>query len=571
VSDQSAPSEQSDLLIRGGRVVDGTGMAGYTADVEVRDGRISRIGRFPDATAREVVDADGLTVTPGFVDIHTHYDAQAHFEPTLSPSSWHGVTTVMMGNCGFSLAPAPPADLAWLCSMLSRVEGMEAAALEKGVDFPGGDFDAFLSGLEGRVGLNIAGYVGHCAVRRVVMGDAASERAATADEIAAMAELVRASLRAGAIGFSTSQLDIHADHEGRPVPCNLAAPDEMIALAAVLGEFDHGVIEFLPRSGSDGYDDGDRALILAMSTASGCKPMNVNPLTRFPAKPEAWRDSMAFVEQAQRDGHRIHPMFMINVKGIHFSLDSTFVLDEMPTFRSTLTLPMAERAVALADPAVRERLKAEFADPTGRALIFGWDEVKVASVNDPSLADAVGLTVAELGARSGVDPLDALLDLALADRLEAVFVWQRRPDPAIWDTTVELVRHPLTMAGSSDGGAHLLTFCGADYTTRVLTDAVPDVLSFEQAIARLTMQPALLHGLWDRGTIRPGNVADLLVLDPDGLGVEPIALKRDFPADAARLVFGARGYHRSIVGGQVVLRDGVHTGALPGEVIRAGR
>ncbi len=202
--------------------------------------------------------------------------------------------------------------------------------------------------------------------------------------------------------------------------------------------------------------------------------------------------------------------------------------------------------------------------------MFGWDEVRVASVVDDAHASAVGRTVADLGGAQGVDGLDALLDLALAERLETVFVWERKLDPAIREATVELVRHPLTMAGSSDGGAHLLTFCGADYTTRVITDLVPDVLSLEAAVSRLTMQPAMLHGLWDRGVIKPGNAADLVVFDPDRLGVEPITLRRDFPAGAARLVFGARGYHASVVNGEVVRRDGEPTGALPGRMLRFG-
>ena len=558
---------KADLLIRGGRVIDGTGFASFVADIEVRNGVITRIGHFA-SDAEKVIDATGMIVAPGFIDIHTHYDAQAHFEPTMSPSSWHGVTTAMMGNCGFTIAPADADGVTWLIGMLSRVEGMEVDALTIGVDFAGGTYGDFLDGLEGRVGINLAGYVGHCAVRRLVLGADASLRAATSDEIIEMAGHVRAAMKAGAIGFSTSQLDIHADHEGNPVPSNLAEPDEMIALCAVIGEFDHGVIEFLPRSGSAGFDEADRSLLLAMSEASGFKPININPLTLFPGNPEGHRRVLAFVEEAALAGHRIHPMFMINVKGIHFSLDSTFVLDEMPTFRRTLTLPMADRKIALADEANRVAMRAEFADPEGRSLLFGWDEVRVASVNDPTLADAVGATVAELAAAKGVNGVDALLDLALADGLETVYVWKRHADPAIWDATKEIIRHPMSMAGSSDGGAHLLTFCGADYTTRTITDSVPEVMTLEQAISRLTLQPARLHGLWDRGVLEPGKAADIVVFDHDELGVDAISLQRDFPADAPRLVFGARGYKAVIVNGEPLFIDGVHTGALPGRILR---
>ena len=228
-----------DLLIRGGTVVDSTGAPARTADIAVRDGTIVEIGRV-DATADEVVDADGLLVTPGFVDVHTHYDAQLHWDPTASPASWHGVTTLMTGNCGFTLAPSKPEDLEWLLLMLSRVEGMSADALRAGVAFDGGTLGEFLAGLDGRLGVNVGANVGHCAVRRYVMGDDASERAATDDEIAQMCALVRAAFRDGAIGFTSSQLELHVAHDGRGVPSNHASPDELVALAAVLREVGRG-------------------------------------------------------------------------------------------------------------------------------------------------------------------------------------------------------------------------------------------------------------------------------------------------------------------------------------------
>ncbi len=557
----------ADLLVRGGRVVDGTGYPGYTADVEIQGGRISRIGRITD-TARRTIDADGLVVAPGFIDIHTHYEAQLHFEPTATPSCWHGVTTVLTGNCGFTLAPSRPQDVGWLLQMLSRVEGMPLPALTGSVDFAGGTVGGLLSGLDGRLGVNMAVFAGHSSIRRAAMGEAASERTATADEIGAMCGLLRAAMRDGAIGFSSSQLDIHADHEGRPVPSNLAAADELIALSAVMGEFDHGMVEFLPRSGSEGYSPEDRSLMLAMSAAAA-KPMNVNPLTRFPACPDGWERSLEFCEDALQHGHRIHPMFSINVKGIHFALESTFVLDEMPTFRRVLTLGFDDRVKALSDPAVRARMHAEFDDTTGRAMVFGWDEVKVASAG-AGHEDWIGRTVASLAGPGGVDGLDWMIDAALSENLETVFVWERRPDPLITDTTNALIRHPLTMAGSSDGGAHLLTFCGADYTTRLLTEPVPDVISLEQAVSRLTMQPAVLHGLWDRGMLRPGAAADVVLFDPEALAVTPIRFARDFPAGAARLVFGSEGYHATIINGQVLIEGGQHTGVLPGTALRFG-
>ena len=551
-----------DLTIRGARVVDGTGGPSYVADVEARQGRITRIGRL-GPTAGEELDGDGLVLAPGFVDIHTHYDAQLHFDPTASPSTSHGVTTVVMGNCGFTFAPAKPDDVGWLLAMLSRVEGMSPDALAAGVDFAGGGIGDLLRGLDGRVAVNAATYVGHAAVRRWVMGDAASERAATGDEIAAMAELVAQGLDEGAIGFSTSQLDIHADHDGRPVPPNLADPEEIVGLASVLGERDGGVLGILPQTGSSEFAEDDQELLLEMARVSG-KPVNLQPLTRYPGAPDLWRDVIGFCERAAEEGHRLMPMSMINVKGIHFTLADTFMFDEMPTFRSTLTLPESERRERLSDPAVRATLRAEVADTGGRSFLFGWEEISVAAVDDERNAHAVGRTVADLPG----DPLDALLDLSLAEDLRTVWVWERTPHPDDRTILAELVDHPLTLPGSSDGGAHLSTFCGADYTTRCLAELVPDVMSLEHAVHYLAARPAVAFGLWDRGAIRPGAAADLVLLDPDAVGVGGIRWVHDLPAGAGRFVVDAHGYAATIVNGEVVVRDGVPTGARSGTVIR---
>lgn len=555
----------ADLVIKGGTVVDGTGYPGYRADVEVRGGRISRIGRVTDQAAR-TVDADGLVVAPGFIDIHTHYEAQLHFEPTATPSSWHGVTTILTGNCGFTLAPSRPEDVQWLIHMLSRVEGMPLEALLDSVTFGGGSVAQLLAGLDGNLGVNMAVFAGHCSIRRAVMGEAASERTATVDEIASMVAMLRQAMDDGAIGFSTSQLDIHADHEGRPVPSNLADHAELVALAAVLGPLDHGLIELLPRSGSEGYSSDDRALMLAMCEASG-KPMNVNPLTRFLNAPDAWRDSLDFCEDAARMGHRIHPMVTVNPKGIHFALENTFMFDEMESFRRVLSRPMAERKAALGDPSVRAQLAREF-DETPRAFTFTWDQVKVAAAARPDHRWWEGRTVAELAAEAGAAPLEWVIDASLAEDLDTVFALDRPTDPAVVEVTNTLIGSPLTMAGSSDGGAHLQTFCGADYTTRFLTEPVPEVLSLEQAVSRLTLQPAVLHGLWDRGMLRPGAAADIVTFDPDALAVSPVRFVRDFPTGASRLVFGSEGYHTTVVNGEVLLDEGAHTGALPGSAIR---
>jgi len=552
-----------DLVVRGGVVVDGTGSASRRADVAVDGGRIVEVGSVEDGGRREI-NAGGLTVTPGFIDVHTHYDAQLHFEPTASPSSWHGVTTVLTGNCGFTFAPAKEEDLPWLLQMLSRVEGMSPDALAEGVTFRGGSFAAFLAGLEGRVAVNVGANVGHCALRRWVMGDEASERAATPAEVDAMRALLAESFAGGAIGFTSSQLDLHVAHDGRPVPCNLAAPEELVALAGVMKGRDHGAIEFIPRTFLTGYSDEDRRLIRAMAAASG-KPVHLNTVTQMPHAPDGWSRSIEFAEGAAAEGASVHPMFATNRRGTHFALGSTFLFDEMPTWRATLTSPDRERL--LRDAAVRGRMRAELADPTGRSFVFRWEAVVVEAVPDGAPQSWVGQTVAALAGERGQDALDCFVDLSLAGGLRTQFGLVAPADPVRRAATEVMVRSPVMMAGSSDGGAHLLSFCGADFPTRLLTEWVPDVLTFEAAVARLTSAHAAAYGLRDRGVLRPGAAADLVLIDRHRLGAGEARYVEDFPAGSGRYVVDAQGYVAVIVNGTVVLEEGKPTGALPGTII----
>ncbi len=557
------------LLIRGGTVVDGTGAPARTADVAIDAGRIVDVGRLDPGDAHETIDADGLLVTPGFVDIHTHYDAQLHWDPTASPASWHGVTTLMTGNCGFTLAPSTPDDLEWLLLMLSRVEGMSADALAEGVTFRGGSLADFLAGFDGRLGVNMGANVGHCAVRRMVMGDEASERAATDDEIARMRVLVRAAFDDGAIGFTSSQLDIHVAHDGRGVPSNHAAPEELVALASVLAEVGKGCIEFIPRTFLNGYDDADRDLVRRMADVSG-RPVHLNTLTLLPHAPEGWSRSLEFAQAANDAGLEIHPMFATNRQGAHFALGSTFLFDEMPSFRDTLTLPEPQRSERLRDRGLRDRMRKEIADPSGRAFVFVWQVVSIETVEHAEHDPLVGRSVWDIAEEQGKDPLDVFLDLSIAEDLRMQFVLAAPPNRRQRAVTEACIRSPLTMPGSSDGGAHLLSFCGADYSTRLLAEWVPEVLTIEQAVARLTSIPARAYGLDGRGTLVPGAAADVLCIDPSQLGAsETPRYVQDFPAGSGRYVVDATGYRAVIVNGEVLLRDGVDTGARPGVVLRS--
>jgi N-acyl-D-aspartate/D-glutamate deacylase len=564
-------SQPQTRIIRGGHVVDGSGRPGYTADILITAGRIEQVGQLGDFKGKGVdeIDADGLTVTPGFVDVHTHYDAQLFFEPTASPSCWHGVTTVVTGNCGFTLAPSKPADVPWLLKMLSRVEGMSPDALQTGVTFPGGTFDEFLDRWDHRIGVNAAMYVGHSAVRRYVMGEESSLREASPQEISAMASLVRSAMEQGAIGFSSSQLDLHRDHEGNPVPSNLATPDEIVALCRVLGEFRHGVVGFLARSSVDGYSAADRDLLQRMAEVSG-KPVLTEAIGWVRGHPDSWRQSVGLARDAAEAGLNIHPMLVVNPKGIHLSLASTFIFDEIDAFREILTLPHERRLQMLATPSVRDRLRAEIAQTTGRALVFGWDEVRVVAAMKPANRRFEGRTVTDFSSEAGVDPLDAFLDLAIEEDLETIFLIDRNAREKEQAVIREAITQDALVIGSSDGGAHLQTFCGADYTTRLLAELVPGALSIEDAVARLTSVPARLAGVEDRGTIQSGMAADLVLLDPDKLGVGPPKLVSDFPHDAKRLIFEPTGYHAVIVNGETIVSQGNHTGSLPGTVLRSG-
>ena len=561
---------QWDLVIKGGRIIDGTGMPGFTADIAVRNGRVAKIGRVHDG-AQRVVDADGLLVAPGFIDVHTHYDVQLDWDPLATPSCWHGVTTILAGNCGFTLAPAKPADVDWLAGMLSRVEGMSRAALRAGLKFAGGSFGDYWRRFDGKLGVNVGSYVGHCAVRRYVMGDAASERAATPAEIAAMQEQVRQAMRDGAIGFSTSQLEVHVGEDGREVPCNHATPEEIVALCAVLAEFERGAIEIIPRSIAEGYSERDRALIRDMYRVSG-RPIELNLLLPKPQNPMSWERTLEFAHDCFAQGIRVHPQFATNELGLHLKLADTFVFDEMPAWRQALTVPEPERSRRLRDPARRARMRVEFDDFMNRSVSFQWDVLVVEAVRDAAHQSWVGRSVIELAEAAGTDPLDTFLDLSLQEDLQTQ--WCTRLNDiarAFIQMVVKAgVTDPLVMSGSSDGGAHLASFVGADYTTRLLTEWVPDPLSLEHAIARLTLMPATVHGLADRGVIREGAYADLVLLDRARLSCGTAHLVRDFPADSERYVIDADGYVAVLVNGEVVMEGGRHTGCLPGHVLRGG-
>ncbi|MBW2498254.1 MAG: amidohydrolase family protein [Deltaproteobacteria bacterium] len=557
-----------DLVIRGARIVDGTGAPEYRADLGVRGERIAAIGSV-EGEAERSIDAEGLVLAPGFIDVHTHYDVQLDWDPIVSPSSWHGVTTVLAGNCGFTLAPAKPEDVDWLAGMLSRVEGMSREALNEGLQFQGGSFGDYWKRFDGKLGINVGSYVGHSAVRRYVMGESASERVAMPEEIEAMKELVRAGMREGAIGFSTSQVELHVGEDGREVPSNHATPEEIIALSSVMAEFDHGAIEFITRTFTHGYDETDRAMVLEMARVSGC-PIELGPLTPNRDDPMGWQRTLEWIQEAAKEGVQLHPQFMTNRAGFYLKLSDCFAFDDLLTWREVLCLPEPERSNRLRDPEVRKQLQAEWDSPEAGTTGIDWSQLEVLSVRKSENRVWIGKTVGEMAEERGASLLDTFLDVCLAEDLDGWWTLRQNPemDQFFNSITRQAIGVPQVMSGSSDGGAHLASFVGVDYTTRLITDWVPDVLTLEQAIYRLSGQPAEVHGLRDRGVIREGAFADLVLIDLDRLRVGETYQKADFPGRSERFVTDAEGYVATIVAGQVALENGKDTGARPGHVIR---
>jgi N-acyl-D-aspartate/D-glutamate deacylase len=335
----------------------------------------------------------------------------------------------------------------------------------------------------------------------------------------------------------------------------------------VLAEFGRGAIEFIPRSFVSGLDERDRRLLLDLYRVSG-RPIEIQTLNVLPADPMGWRRTLEFAHEAFAQGARIHPMFATNKSGAHLQLSTTFLFDELPSFREALTQPSPERERRLRDPEVRARMRREIAEPGDRAFVFIWDVVSLEVARDRANARFVGRSIPEIAAELGKDPLDCFLDLALSEDLETQFALEMPMNDFIREVTISQVRDPIVMAGSSDGGAHLLTFVGADYTTRLLAEWVPDATTLEDAVRKLTLVPATVHGIADRGVLREGAAADLLLIDQSRLRAGATRLVRDFPGDAPRFVVDAEGYVATIVNGEVLLENGRHTGALPGQLIR---
>lgn len=563
-----------DVLIKGATVVDGTGTPGRSADVGVRDGRIVAVGRV-DETATETIDADGLVVTPGFVDPHTHYDAQLFWDPAASSSSLHGVTSVFAGNCGFTLAPLVERDADYTRRMMTKVEGMPLAALEQGVPWNWSTFAEYLDRLDGHVGVNVAFLVGHCALRRHVMGADAVGNEATSDQVAAMVGLLHESLEAGGLGFSTTLSFTHSDGDGQPVASRWASRDEVLALCGAVRDHEGTTLEYVTDGCLRGFRPDEIELMAAM-TLAGRRTLNWNVLTIDAKEPDRYREQLAANENAATAGGRVVALTMPVLAEMNMSFLNYCALFMLPDWAAVMNLPVPERMAKLRDPQVRRHLneRAHSTDAGVFSRLAGWGRYKIGDTFSAANEGLKGEVVADLARARGTDPFDTLLDVVLADELRTV-LWPLPTDDDrdSWELRRQAWARDDVLIGGSDAGAHLDRMCGAPYTTQFLADSLRgrQLVSFERAVELITRAPAAMFGLRDRGQVREGFHADLVVLDPATVGAADASLVADLPGHTARLFADAVGIERVLVNGRTIVSGGRTTGETPGVVLRSGR
>jgi N-acyl-D-aspartate/D-glutamate deacylase len=558
-------AEHFDLLVRGGTLVDGTGAAGRPGDLGVRGGRITAFGDVRGSADR-VLDATGCVVAPGFIDIHTHYDAQIFWDRSLTISPWHGVTSVVIGNCGFGIAPTRPSHRDLILRTLENVEGMSLAALQAGVggDWPFETFPEYLDAIE-RLGsaINVGALVGHTPVRLYVMGEAATEREATADEVARMAEIVAAAVRAGALGFATSKAPTHVGYAGRPVPSRAASFEEIAGVAGALREVGRGVVQATIGRGLAFQE------LAELQRRTG-RTVTWTALLTGPPGSAGHRHALEVHEKLQAEGVRVIPQVACRPLLFEYQMRAPFPFESLPLFQPVSAADLAGRRRIYADPEFRRAFR-ELS--SGRGIAGRWeDTVITVCPADPAVEERNLAAVAE---ERGLHPVDLLLDLSLATDLEARF------RVAVLNTDevalAELLRHPGVVLGLSDAGAHASQLCDACFATHLLAHWVREtgVLSLEQAVHMLTARPAEVFEIRDRGRLAVGLAADVVVFDPGAVGCSPLRRVRDLPAGADRLVSEAHGVRAVVVNGTLLREEGRDCldpeGPLPGRVLRGGQ
>ena len=549
-----------DLVLRGAEVVDGSGAPARAADLGVDGGRIVAVAEpgalgAEAAGAADVVDLDGLVLAPGFVDIHTHYDAQVTWDPDLTPSCWHGVTTVVMGNCGFGIAPTRPEHRGTIARTLENVEGMSVDALEAGIDWSFETFPDYLAALDRLpTRLNVAALIGHTPLRLFVMGEDATERPATDAEVAEMKRLVGEAVGAGAIGFATSQSPTHQGEGGRPVPSRLATPEEIVAIADALGEAGRGVVQVTPGPGF--FIDE----LAGLSTRIG-RPVTWTALLTGMIGPGA---PAKLMDRTEELGGEVWPQIACRPLVMQITLEDPFPFSMVDGFKEVLALPRSQRADLYADPAWRDRTR----DDVSRFWGNRWAKTTLQETDrHPELRD--GPTLVEIAQSRGADPFDTLIDLSLEEDLRSRFRIVLANDDE--DELAGLLRDQRAVLGLSDAGAHASQLCDACFSTDLLGRWTRErgVLTLEQAVHRLTGHPARVFRLGDRGTIAEGMAADLVAFDPATIGPGELERVWDLPGGADRLITRSTGVEHVWVNGAAIRRDGADVGGVrPGVLVR---
>ena len=561
-----------DVLIQHGTIVDGLRTPRFGADLGIRDGRIAALGSLAGASARRTIDARGLIVCPGFVDLHTHYDSQVFWDPYCTISGWHGVTSVVIGNCGFGFAPVKPADRMRSMLTMERNEAVRATTMAAGMPWDWETYPEFLDSLERTPkGVNLLSYVGLNPLMSYVMGlDAAKSRPASEAERAEMARLLGEALDAGGCGFSAQLLgknSVQRDYDGTPMITDTMSPEDLLFFAGVLREQGRGFIQVI---------GADPQLTERLCEASG-RPVVWNALVLAADQHGntygQYRDVIRWIDEANARGNRIFAQALTCQNNYEFSLDEWNLFDSIPAWRAVTMGSPEERAARMRDPAHREALRASF-DPKQTlvgATVTAIPELVVAEVHSRALEEWVGFSIAEIAAKTGAHPVDAMLDLALADGLRARFATP--PQQIDMAAMREVVNSAFALPGVSDGGAHMKFVTLGRYPTEFLSLLVRDnaLMDLEQAHWRLSAYPALAAGIRDRGFLREGAPADVLVYDLAALRVLPAVRTHDFPNGDWRLSCRAEGYRAVIVNGEITFEDGVCTGATPGKLLRHGQ
>ena len=555
-----------ELLIKNGTVVDGSGAPPVRADIAVAQGKIAEIGKIT-AGAKKIIDASDLTVSPGFIDHHTHYDAQICWDPVISPSSWHGVTSVIMGNCGVGLAPCKPAVREIAAWDLVNVEAIPFDVLSQGVTWDWETFPEYMDAADRRgSGINLGFMAPLTPFRHYVMGEESMERAATPEETSQIAALLREAMQAGAFGFSTTNGPQHIGYQGRPLACRLASFDELAAYAGVLKSLGRGTIELALNDQPGVVTESDYALLDHLGTQSN-RPVTWLAMLSRDDQPDVCMETLRQTESLIRRG--IVPQVTCRPLSVQVNLRNPFIFANLECWNPAFNKSAEEQSALYRDPEFRRAWRKTFEQP--RVFPGKWDRVDIQEVSNPSLKKYEGKTVDEVARERGKDGLDTFLDLAIEDNLNIQYVM------ALFNAdekrVAELITHPNTMIGLSDGGAHVDMLCDAGYCTYLLGTWVREkqLMPIERAVQRITSEPAQFFGVPNRGVLAEGMAADIAIFDATTIGSpKRPEMRYDLPGGGRRLVVPAQGVMHTVVNGEVLYADQQHTGDLPGQVLRAG-